>query len=346
MTGRVCRPCPLLALLCLSFLAAGTAAADAVVEMRSTSNLMMFGRLDMRMTCSLRPDRARLESWSRPGATAPGDDTGPTEKPLLTLVRCDLGVSWITEYGDTTYTEAPWPDTLTCPPSPLPEGFADSIAGLDPIESLDWMQDVTRTGRRDTIAGYPAEHFVVRAVGHAGERAARARLRQIEEMREIDPSFDPKSWPETAPDMVIVHDLWFAPGLPAGLDSLWARFLDRTIRNDGAACVPRASRTDSIEASISRLHGTCLRYRTSIELAGGTEMVRRAAEQLRHSATTQEGSLAGLVDVEKGMLLLGSFEVVSIREEAVPDRRYEIPVGMRKVPRVTEWDALEQMRGD
>lgn len=345
MTGRVRRPRPLSALVCLPFLAwSHPCAADYVVEQRVQSNLMFLGTIDTRMVCSLRDDRARIELWSGPGAAAPRD-AAPAEKPLLILVRCDRGVSWRTGYGDTTYTEAPWPDTLTCPPSPLPEGFADSIAGLDPIESLDWTHDVTRAGEPDTIAGYAAEHFVVRAIGHAGARAARARLRQIEEMRVIDPSFDPKSWPEAAADMVIVHDLWLTRGLSAGLDSLWARFLTRTIRNDGEACVPGASRTDSVTAAISRLPGTCLRYRSSMELAGGTDTVREAVEQLRGLGSGGE-DLAKLVDVEKGMLLMGSFEVVSIREEAVPDRRYEIPAGMRKVPRVTEWDALGRMGGD
>jgi len=304
---------------------------------------MMMAKTDSRIVCCMRQDRARIES--RVGTSTMERPGQPQEETRLVFVRSDLGVSWITEPWDTSYTEAPWPDTLTCPPSQLPTGLADSVAYVDPIESLDWTNVITRTGVRDTIAGYPAEHVVVRASGRPGDEAAKVHERQIASIRRMDPSLDEASYPKSPSGMDFVYDLWLAQGVPAEFDSLWSRFLSRAIRNDEAACLTGLpTKLDSTSARIERLGGTLLRCRVALTIegmAGVAEALRMARARQPDSLSAEDRYAEGLLDMQSGALLLWSYEVVSIREEAVPDARYELPAGLRKKPRSTPWDLYE-----
>lgn len=352
MRDRAAVPRALLALLWLAVASgARPAAADLVVEIRATANEMMLARSESRIVCSLRADRACIETRTR--LTTLERPDRPSEETRLILVRGDLGVSWVTAAWDTSYTEAPWPDTLTCPPALLPGGLLDSVGYESEVTSLDWTEEITRAEVHDTIAGHPAEQLLVRAVGRPGERAAQAHARHIAELRRMNPSLDEKDYPPPPKGMDYVHELWLAQGVPAAAESLWARFLSRSIRTFEGACLAGPSvRTDSLRAELARLGGLPFRWRVTLELPWAQEMAAavRAAQAARRDSLPRapgrdslsaEERLAGeLFDGQSGATLLSSYEVVSIREEPVPDERYELPAGFRKKPRSTLWDSF------
>lgn len=330
-----------LALLCLTGLSLpGSARADLVVEMSGTTSAMMLAVIDTRLVFRLREDRARIETHSR--VSSMGSSGKGEEESRLTIVRGDLGLSWMTDRGDTTYTEAPWPDTLTCPPSMLPAMDFGSVP-FDFGDSLDWTHEVTRVAAADTIAGLPADRVTMRSTGRPGERAAKAHEQKIEDLRRTNPSVDEKYLPQPSAALTYIWDVWLTDEAPAAVDPLWRLFVSGSIRNDVSACMPvPTAPSDSSLAQLAKLEGMTLRIKVMIQLPGWSELSPAQLDSLAllSDSAPSMGQLVELLDLEHGAMTLLRFEVDSIREEPVPDELYELPAGLRKKPRETMWDYL------